>query len=184
MAFLSLLWLPILVSTVLVFILSALTHMFVPYRQTEWGHVDQEGPLQDALRAAGPGLYAFPMPAAARDRQTPEAMKRWADGPSGWLSLVPRGPINMGKNLGLSLLVNLLVSVFVAYLAAHAFPAAPPYRSAFRLVGAVAFLAYAVGPLYEAIWYWKPWRSVAMTVADALLFGLVMGGTFGGLWPR
>jgi hypothetical protein len=184
MAFLSLLWLPILVSTVLVFVLSALTHMLVPYRQTEWAHADQEGTLQEAFRAAKPGLYAFPMPATVRERQTPEAMKRWAEGPSGWLSLVPRGPMNMGRNLGLSLLTNLVVSGFVAYIAAHALPAAPHYRSAFRLVGSVAFLAYAVGPIYEAIWYWRPWRSLAMTAADALLFGLVMGGTFGGLWPR
>jgi len=184
MAFLAQLWLPIVVSAVLVFVLSALTHMLVPYRQREWSHAAGEDALQAALRGAAPGLYAFPAPADPHERGKPEALARWAAGPSGWLSVVPPGPLSMGRNLGLSFLVNLLVSAMVAYLALHALGHGAHYRAVFRLVGTVGALAYAVGPLYEGIWYWKPWRSLAMTALDALLFGLVMAGTFGWLWPR
>jgi hypothetical protein len=184
MAFLAQLWMPIVVSAVLVFVVSAITHMLLPARQTEWSHLEKEGALQEALRGAKPGLYGFPMPAEGMARGKPEALQRWAEGPSGWLSLVHPGPINMGRNLGLSLLVNLVVSAMAAYLAAHVLSVAPSYRPVFRLVGTVGFLAYAVGPVYEAIWYWKPWRSLALTTVDALLYGLVMGGVFGWLWPR
>jgi hypothetical protein len=184
MAFLAQLWLPIVVSAVLVFVVSAITHMLIPARQTEWGHLAKEAELQEALRGAKPGLYAFPMPATTSERNKPAAMQRWAAGPSGWLSLVPAGPINMGRNLGLSLLLNLFVSAVAAYIGAHVLGVAPHYRMVFRLVGTVGFLAYAMGPIYEAIWYWKPFKSLAYTAVDALLYGLVMAGTFGWLWPR
>jgi hypothetical protein len=184
MAFLAQLWMPIVVSAVLVFVVSAITHMLIPARQTEWGHLAKEGALQEALRGAKPGLYGFPMPADPGQRGKPAALQRFAEGPSGWLSVVPPGPINMGRNLGLSLLMNLFVSVFAAYIAAHALGVAPNYRGVFRIVGSIGFLAYAIGPIYEAIWFWKPARSLAYTAVDALLYGLVMAGTFGWLWPR
>jgi hypothetical protein len=189
MAFLAQLWLPILVSAVLVFVLSAVTHMFLPARKTEWGRLAKEGDVQAALRGVTPGLYAFPALSTPGERPTPEDMKRWAVGPSGWLSLVPAGPINMGRNLGLSLLMNLFVSFSVAYVATLTLGSVPlqmfPHeRVVFRVVSTIGFLAYAIGPAYEAIWYWKPFKSLAYTVLDALLFGLAMGATFGWLWPR
>jgi hypothetical protein len=189
MAFLAQLWLPIVVSAVLVFVVSAVTHMLIPARQTEWGHLAKEGELQEALRGARPGLYGFPMPASVDQRGKPAAMKRWAEGPSGWLAVVPPGPINMGRNLGLSFLMNLFVSFSVAYVATLTLGAVPlaslPHdRTVFRVVCTIGFLAYGVGAIYEAIWFWRPWKTLAYTAVDALLYGLVMGGTFGWLWPR
>ena len=184
MAFLAQLWLPIVVSAVLVFVLSALSHMLVPFRQREWGGLAGQGTIQEAVRGVAPGLYVFPSPADHRERGEAEFMASWAKGPSGWISLVPPGPINMARNLGLSLLVNLLVSAMAGYVAIHALGGAPHYRAVFRLVGTIGVLAYAVGPLYEGIWFWKPWRSFAMGALEALAYGLIMAGTFGWLWPR
>jgi hypothetical protein len=184
MAFLAQLWLPIVVSAVLVFVISAATHMLVPGRVREWGHLTKQDAIQEALRGVAPGLYVVPTPADPQKRNTPEAMKRWAEGPSSFLTLVPPGPITMGRNLGLSFLTNIVVSALVAYVAFHALGAAPHYRTVFRLVGTVGILAYAVGPLYEGIWYWKPRASLIMNTVDAVLYGLAMAGTFGWLWPR
>lgn len=184
MAFLAQLWLPIVVSAVLVFFASAAFHMLVPFRQREWRRLPGEEAVRAALRQAPPGLYGFPLPADPGARGKPEALARWAEGPSGWLAVVPPGPIDMGRNLGLSLLLNLAVSALAAYLAFHALGAGAPYRSVFRLVGTVGFLAYGAGAPYEAIWFWRPWRSSAMTLVEALGYGLLMAGTFGWLWPR
>lgn len=184
MAFLAQLWLPIVVSTLLVFFLSAATHMLIPFRRTEWAHLPGQDALQAALRGVTPGLYAFPLPADPGERGKPEALRRLAEGPSAWLALLPPGPMSMGRNLGLSFLVNLLVSAMVAYVAFHALGPAPHYRAVFRLVGTVGVLAYGVGTIYEGIWFWRPWRSLAMNGLDALVYGLAMAGTFGWLWPR
>lgn len=178
------LWLPILASAALVFVASAASHMLVPYRRREWRHLPEEGALQAAVRQAAPGLYAFPVPEDPAARGRPEALARWAEGPAGWLAVVPRGPISMGRNLGLSLLVNLAVSALAGHLALDALGPGAPYRAVFHAVAVAGFLAYAVGPAYEAIWFWRPWRSVAMSAAEALAYALLMGGVFGWLWPR
>ena len=52
MAFLAQLWLPVVVSAVLVFLVSAVTHMMVPFRKTEWSHLPTQDAIQTALRGA------------------------------------------------------------------------------------------------------------------------------------
>jgi hypothetical protein len=188
MAFLAQLWLPIVVSAVLVFVLSAVTHMMVPFRKIEWGHLPTQDAIRAALRGATPGLYMFPIPAEVSERGKAESMSRWVEGPSGWLTLVHPGPMSWGRNLGLSFLMNLFVSFSVAYVATLTLGAVslqqiPHERVVFRVVATIGFLAYAVGPIYDAVWFWKPWRSLAMTAVDSLLYGLVMGGAFAWLWP-
>lgn len=187
MEFVGQLWLPIVLSAVLVFIMSSIVHMLLPYRRTEWGAAPNQDALQNALRGTAAGLYAFPMAADPKQRMTPEAMKKWAEGPSGWLVLMPSGPIRMGMNMFQSLVLNLVVSFFAAYVAGHALPmgaGAPTYLQVFRIVGTIGFVSYAFGPAYDSIWYGKPWKSWIMTAFDSLLYGLVMAGTFGWLWPR
>jgi hypothetical protein len=184
MVFLAQLWLPILVSAVLVFVASFFTNMVLPYHRTEWSPAPQQEALRAALREAAPGRYGFPAPADPKD---PEWLKRYAEGPSGWITILPRGPMDMGRRLGLSFVLNLVISFFTAYVAWRAFPAAagaPHYRAVFRLVGTVGFMTYALSAGYESIWYGRPWRSWLYTGIDGLLYGLVMAGAFGWLWPR
>ena len=44
------LWLPILVSAVLVFIVSSIIHMFLPYHRNDFAKVPSENDVMDALR--------------------------------------------------------------------------------------------------------------------------------------
>jgi hypothetical protein len=189
MSFLAQLWLPIVVSALLVFVLSAVTHMMVPFRLTEWGHLKTQDAIQASLRGTAPGLYVFPTPADAKERGKPEAMQKVAEGPSGWLTLVHPGPMSWVRNLGLSLAMNLFVSFGAAYIATLTLGAVPlqlfPHeRVVFRVISTIGFFAYAAGPIYDAIWFWKPWKSLAMTAVDSLAYGLVMGVTFSMLWPK
>ncbi|HVI74575.1 MAG TPA: hypothetical protein VM683_06285 [Anaeromyxobacteraceae bacterium] len=184
MSFVAQLWLPILLSAVLVFFLSAASHMVLPWRRNEWGRITESDALQAALRGLKPGLYAFPSSPDPKQQMTKEWMERWAKGPSGWLTLAAPGPIQMGRNMGLSFLVFVLVAFFDAYVASHALGPAPHYRAVFRIVGTIGFLSFGVGSIFNSIWYSRPWRAYAADVIDALLFGLVMAGVFGWLWPR
>ena len=46
MSFLATLWLPLVVSAVVVFVLSAASHMVLPWRRNEWGRITDHAALQ------------------------------------------------------------------------------------------------------------------------------------------
>lgn len=184
MAFLTHLWLPILVSAVLVFILSAASHMALPWRKNEWGRITDSDALQAALRGLKPGQHSFPAAPDPKQQMTKEWMERWAKGPSGWLTLARPGPFSMGRAMALSFLVYLGVAFADAYVAWHSLGPSAPYLAVFRIVGTVAFMSYALATIFESIWYSRPWRAYASDVIDAALYCLAMAGVFGWLWPR
>ena len=56
------LWLPIVLSAVIVFVASSIMHMLLPYHRSDYQKLPDEEKLLPALRAAGlkRGLYMFP----------------------------------------------------------------------------------------------------------------------------
>ncbi len=186
MAFVAQLWLPILVSAILVFALSAVSHMVLPWHRTEWGRITDASAIQAALRGVEPGQYAFPAAPDPKQQMSSEWMEKWAAGPSGWLTLAPRGPIRMRRNMALSFVVFLVVAFYVAYVACRALGVAPApsHRAIFRIAGSVGFLGFGVGSVFHSIWYNRPWRAYVADVVDALVYSIVMGATFALLWPR
>jgi hypothetical protein len=184
MAFVAHLWLPIVLSAVLLFVLSAASHMALPWRKGEWGRVSDFAALQAAVKDLPPGQWAFPAAPSQKEQMTPEWRERWAKGPSGWLTLAPRAPMNMGRSMALSFLVFLAVAFLAAYVGWHSLGAHARYRAVFRVVGTIGTLSFGVGSIFNSIWYHRPWRAYLSDAIDALLFGLVMAGVFGWLWPR
>jgi len=184
MSFIALLWLPILVSAAVVFALSAASHMLLPWRTGEFGHVPAAERLQAAVRDLPPGQYAFPAGPDPRERGSKASLERWAAGPSGWLTIVPRGSVRMGRNLGLSFLVYLAVSFLCAYVATFALGEAPGRLAIVRLVSTVGVMTYAVGTSFTSIWFSRPWKAYAADVLDALVQGFAMAAVFAWLWPR
>jgi len=59
---LSALWLPILLSAVIVFVASSIMHMVLPYHQSDYSQLPDEDKILTALRASAlkRGLYFFP----------------------------------------------------------------------------------------------------------------------------
>jgi hypothetical protein len=47
------LWLPILLSAVIVFVASSILHMVLPYHKSDYRKLPEEDKVMDALRAAG-----------------------------------------------------------------------------------------------------------------------------------
>jgi hypothetical protein len=89
----------------------------------------------------------------------------------------------MGKSLLFYFLFCLGVSFMVAYVGYAAIPAGVEYLHVFRVLGTVAFLAYAAAEIPTAIWFGHTWGSVWKSVIDGLVYGLLTGGVFGWLWP-
>jgi hypothetical protein len=186
MQFLSDLWLPIVVSGIAVFIVSALVWTVLPNHKTEFGGVPVEDAIMNSLRSAQvvPGRYVVPwMGGGGELMKTPEGRAKVEAGPIVYLTVQKPGMPSMGTMIGQSLVSALVISVFVGYLAWHALPPAAAYLEVFRITGTATFMAYALGAISESIWFARPWKSLAMNTFDALLYAGVAGGVFGWLWP-
>ncbi len=180
------LWVPILLSAVIVFLASSAIHMVL-----KWHHGDYLAlPEEEAVRAAflkaavAPGQYVIPHCADMQARATPEMQRKYADGPVGLVYVSRNGMPAMGPALGGWFLLNLVIAVFVGYLAGHTLPTGVHYLQVFRVAGTAAFMAYAFGAIPPSIWMGKPWAITAKEMLDGLIYALLMAGTFGWLWPR
>jgi len=182
---LSALWLPIVLSAVIVFVASSILHMLLPYHQGDYRKIPDEDKVLPSLRAAGlsRGLYIFPH-ATHKDMKSPEVMEKYKQGPVGMMIVFPSGTPVMPKYLGLWFGYCLIIGLFVAYLAGHTVAPGTYYLAVFRVVGTAAFLAFGLGPLANVIWKGYPWSFVIKEVIDGLIYALLMAGTFGWLWPR
>lgn len=185
MAFLTELWLPILLATVFVFIASSVIHMALPYHKKDCAKMDGEEQVLEAMRSAGvkPGAYMFPMCGSMKDWNSDEMKAKREKGPQGIMTVVPPGGFNMGKSLVLWFMQSLIVSFLVAYIGWHSIGATGDYLHVFRIVGASAFLAYAIGNMHDSIWKGQSWVVTGKFMFDGLVYALLTAGTFGWLWP-
>ncbi len=180
------LWLPILLSAVVVFIISSLVHMVFKWHAPEYKGFANEDAVREAINAGNPspGQYVLPYCKDMKDLANEAMMKRLQEGPVGFVRLGAKGAHNMGKSLGIWFLFSLVVSVVAAYLAVRLFGLDPEKaRAAAKLIGAVSFIAYGFGGVPESIWLARPWTSTAKYLLDAALYGLGTGAVFYWLWP-
>ncbi len=185
MAFLAALWLPILLSAIIVFVASSIMHMLLPYHRSDYQPLPDEDKVLAALRAAGlkRGLYIFPF-CTHKEMKSPAMVEKYKQGPVGMMTVFPSGPPAMPKFLGLWFVYCLLISFFVAYLTGHTVAPGANYLVVFRVAGCAAFLAYGLGHISNGIWKGQTWSMTIKEVIDGLIYGLLTAGTFGWLWPR
>lgn len=183
MEFLTTLWLPILLSAVFVFIVSSIIHMVLGYHASDYKQVPNEDQVMDRLRDLNipPGHYAVPKPGSMKEFNSPEFQAKMAKGPALIMSVRKPG-MSMGSSLVKWFAFLLLVNVFVAYVASHTINPGADYLSVHRLTGCVAFMGYGLALFQDAIWDGKSWSATWKMLFDALIYGLVTGGTFGWLW--
>ena len=182
---LSALWLPILLSAVIVFVASSIMHMVLPYHHNDYQKLPDEDRVMGALRSAGlrRGLYVFPF-CTPKEMKSPAMLEKYKQGPVGSMTVMPPGPPALPKLLGLWFAYCLLVSFFVAYLTGHTVAPGTPYLAVFRVAGTAAFLAYALGALPNGVWKGQTWNITIKELIDGAVYALLTAGAFGWLWPR
>lgn len=186
MVTLAALWMPIVLSAVLVFVVSSLVWMALPYHKSDTTGLPDEAGAMETLRKQGlkPGIYRFPYCADMAATKSPEFQEKIKQGPVGLLTIFRADAFNMGKSMALWFVYTLVIGVLVAYLTGRTLPPGAPYLQVFRVAGTAAFLAYAGGHIPSSIWWGRPWSVSWKEVFDGLLCGLVTAGAFGWLWPR
>jgi len=179
------LWLPILVSAVLVFVASSIIHMVLPWHKSDYPKMASEDKVMDALRplAIPPGDYMVPRPASRSDLRSPEFVEKMKKGPVMMMTVMP-GAMSMGRNLVQWFFYCVVVGFFAAYVAGHALPPGTNYLQVFRFVGTTAFMGYTLALWPMSIWYRRAWTITIKSTIDGLIYALLTAGTFGWLWPR
>jgi hypothetical protein len=180
------LWLPILLSAIIVFVASSIIHMGPFWHRGDYPKVPNQDKVQEALRPFGipPGDYMLPRASNMKEMRTPEHMEKLTKGPVMVLTVLPNGPGSMARNLVQWFVYLLVVSFFAAYIASRALAPGTEYPRVFQLVGATAFVGYSLALLQTSIWYRRAWNLTFKSIFDGLIYGLLTAGTFGWLWPH
>lgn len=180
---LTALWLPIVLSAVVVYIASSLFHMVLPFHRADYDKLPNEDAVLDALRAqnAGGGDYFAPHCVTAEQRKDPAIKAKFERGPIIFLTV--RHGIGMAASMIGWLVYCLVVSFFVAYLASRFVAPGTEYLEVFRLTGTAAFLAYAGATPAGSIWMGRKWSTTIRHIIDGLIYALLTAGIFGWLWP-
>ena len=180
------LWIPILLSAVIVFVASSIIHMLLSYHRNDLRKLSKEDEVMGVLRGFNipHGDYAMPYAGSMEGMKKPEFIDKMKKGPVVFMTILPSGPPSMGKSLLLWFFYSVLVSFFAAYVTGRALAPGVRYLAVFRFIGATAFMGYSLALLQNSIWYKRNWGMTLRSVFDGLLYGLLTAGTFGWLWPR
>ena len=179
------LWMPIILSAVLVFVVSSIIHMVLRYHNSDFSALPDEDAARSALQPLDlpPGEYVIPHAADNKARQTPEYKDKADAGPVAILTVWPKGLPQMGASLAQWFGYCILVGGFAAYIAGRALAPGADYLQVFQFAGTTAFLAYSLALLQNSIWWKRSWAATMKSVFDGLVYGLLTGGAFGWLWP-
>ena len=180
------LWLPIVLSSVIVFVVSSIIHTVLPWHKGDYPGVPREDDLIAALRplAVPPGDYMVPHCNSMAEMKSPEFKEKLERGPVMVMTVRPNGVPSMGSSLTMWFIYSLVIAIFSGYIASHALPVGANYLEVFRFVGASAFMGYAFGLWQMSIWWGRGWGLTIKATIDGLVYALLTAGTFGWLWPR
>jgi hypothetical protein len=179
------LWVPVVVSAVVVFVASWILHVVLKYHKADYRPLPDEEAVRHALAKGdpAPGLYVTPHCADMKQMQEPAIKERYVKGPVAMITVLPKGLPVMPKLLGLWFGFNLLVSFVAAYVARHTLQPGPGGTLVMQVTGTVAFVAYALGHLSDSIWKGQPWGNTARALLDGAIYAVLTGLTFRLLWP-
>ena len=89
------LWLPILLSAVIVFIVSTIIHMGPFWHRGDYPRMPRETEVLNALRpfAIPPGDYFLPRPGGREEMRSPEFQEKVAKGPVAIMTVMPNSSL-------------------------------------------------------------------------------------------
>lgn len=180
------LWLPIVLSAVLVFVASSIIHMMFKYHSTDYGRAPNEEDLQASLRkfSIPPGDYMVPCAQGSAGMKDPRYQEMVKQGPMVIMTVCPGSAFNMGPTLVQWFVYCVVISAFAAYVTGRAVGAGAAYLEVFRFAGASAFAGYALAHGQASIWYKRKWSTTLKNTFDGLVYASLTAGAFGWLWPK
>src|SRR4030095_7263547 len=153
------LWIPVVVSAVVVFMGSSILHMMLKYHKADYSALPGEDSVRQALDKAGgsPGLYMTPHCADMKQMKEPAFMEKFEKGPVAVITILPKGAPNLGKHLALWFGFSLLVCLVASDIARHPLQPGANGMLVMQITGTVAFAGYSLSHVSDSIWKGQPW---------------------------
>jgi hypothetical protein len=177
---------PILLSTVFIFIASSVIHMVLKWHNPEYRALPNEDEVRAVLGkpTITPGQYIFPHCKDSKAMESPEMQAKFEQGPLGVMWIKKPGKIQLGPFLMKWVLYTLVVSALCGYVASFVLVRGMDAMHVFRTVVMVAWLAYSWQGPSDSIWKGKPWSSTFREMVDGLVYAGITAGTFLWFWPK
>jgi hypothetical protein len=147
------LWLPVLVSAVLIFIASSIIHMVLPYHRSDHRRLPAETDVMDTLRkfAIPPGDYLVPHAGGPEGMKSPAFKEKILRGPVIVMTVMKNGEWNMGTQLTQWFIYCIAVSFVAAYVTSRAVGPGTEYLVVFASPAA-PFVACDLALWQNTIW--------------------------------
>ncbi|HEY3755499.1 MAG TPA: hypothetical protein VGL42_05065 [Opitutaceae bacterium] len=187
MSALPTLWLPIVASTVVVFVLSWIIHAVLPWHKGDLKKIPNQDQVQDALRPfnIAPGDYMLPGCDNLAEMNTAAFKDKMIRGPVLIATVKPNGTYNMGKSLLGWFIYCLVVTGIAAVVGAQSLIAVGGvemhHGAARRIIGIVAFVGYSAALWQNVIWYSRSAAATLRSTIDAIIYGVATAFIFGWL---
>jgi len=179
-------WLPVLVSAVVVFLVSSVIHMVIPWHKGDYKTVPNEDGVMAALRPFGlaPGDYMMPRPSSMKEMGSPAFAEKARLGPRVVMTVLPAGSMSMAKNLAGWFIYLLMVACLSGCVGALALAHDAHDHDVFHIILLTAFMGYAAALWQMAIWYNRSIGTTIRSTIDGLIYALITAAVFTHLWPR
>ena len=186
MTSMSALWLPILLSSVIVFVVSSIIHMFSPWHKSDYPKLANEDQIMDALRPllTERGDFMVPRPANMEEMKSAEFRAKVERGPRVIMTVAPGGPMSMSREMVMWFIYLIVVNFLTAYIAAHALAPGALQHPIIRFTGLVSFIAYASSLWQLSIWYRRSWGITFKATIDSFIYAALTALIFAYLWPH
>ncbi len=172
------LWQPILLASILVFVVSAVVWMVMPWHKTDFNKLPNEDAAREALKDVAPGHYIMPYAMDPEEFKKESVQQKFIDGPIAYFNVQPSGMPQMGPRMFKIFLFYVFVSALTAYVVYYHGDADAQYLDTFQLAGTVSWAAYGLAHVQDSIWFAKPWSITLKNIFDAFIYALVTAGAF------
>ena len=179
------LWLPVIVSAVVVFVVSSIIHMFLTYHKADFKPLPNDDAVRQALAKGNPppGVYFTPHCMDHKQMKEPATKEKFEKGPVAIVTVYPNGMPMLPKHLVLWFAFSAFVSFVAAYVARHTLHPGDDGMLVMRITGTVAFAGYALSHVSDSIWKGQPWSNTLRSMLDGAIYAVLTGLTFRLLWP-
>lgn len=178
------LWLPILLSTVGVFIVSSLIWTVIQWHNSDWKQLPDEEAARAALKGVPAGQYTVPWACDNKAKQDEAWLEKAKEGPMGMITIFGEGhPTAMGKPLTQWFIYLLVANIIIAMVSNVTINAGASFIIVFHSVAIYAAMFYCGAHAMNGIWFGHSWGRVIKDIVDGLIYALLTGAIFAWLWP-